>query len=220
VVINAVRVCEEVALLRINLVERCSLAALVAVGVLLLTPAARGQTGTYTELNPKGQKADSVPVSDRTVLFEVTMPSGKVAKLRAKEGGMAKIGDLDQGYAYALVPIIKDVPQRVATFTVFRLSQDKQGNESVQQLEQIEVDAAAPIATNSEPNLKLKVLNIEQAPQSSSGLSESEQKPSRRLTFANGKDCCLRCGTIWACGICVVMDCGCCCDSPYKCQPQ
>jgi hypothetical protein len=159
--------------LKINLIERYSLAALMAVGLLLLSPSVRGQAGTYTELNPKGQKADSVSVSDRTVLFEVTMPSGKVAKLRIKEGGMAKIGDLDQGYAYALVPIIKDVSRRVATFTVFQLSQDKQGNESVHQLEQIEVDAAAVIATNSQPELKLKVLSIEQAPQSSFGLSES-----------------------------------------------
>lgn len=144
--------------MRIDLGKRCSLAALVAVGLLLLTPAVRGQAGTYTELNPKGEKADSVPVSDRTILFEVTMPTGKVAKLRIKEGGMAKIGDLEPGYAYALVPIIKDMSKRVATFTVFQLSQDKQGNESVQQLEQIEVDAAAPIATRSQPNLKLKVL--------------------------------------------------------------
>jgi len=90
------------------------------------------------------------------------MPSGKVAKLRIKEGGMAKIGDLEQGNAFALVPLIKDMQRQTASFTVFQLSQDKQGNESVQQLEHVEVDAAAPIATNAEPKLRLRVISIEE----------------------------------------------------------
>ncbi|HVS89586.1 MAG TPA: hypothetical protein VHF01_15370 [Candidatus Acidoferrum sp.] len=155
---------------------RRALPFLICSVLFALSPAARGQAGTYTELNPKGQKAESIPISDRTVLFEVTMPSGKIAKLRIKEGGMAKIGDLEQGNAFALVPVIKDMQRQTASFTVFQLTQDKQGNESVQQLERVEVDAAAAIATNAEPKLRLRVISLEEPKSSIFGAQSDKLK--------------------------------------------
>lgn len=117
---------------------------------------------SYTELNSKGQKADSTPISDRTILFEVTLISGRTAKLRIKEGAMAKVGDLDKGYAFALVPSIKDMTKQSVSFTVYRLTQDKDGNEFIRQVDKVETDLLGTVAVNCEPSFQLRVIATEE----------------------------------------------------------
>ena len=127
---------------------------------LSLSTAAWAQEG-YTKLESKGKKAYSVPVSERTLTFEVTLPEKKSAKVLVKEGGMAKVGNLDEGYAFALVPIVKDMAKHTVAFTVFQLTQDEAGNESIRELQRVEASVGADIFTKTEPSFKIRLLSID-----------------------------------------------------------
>lgn len=205
--------------MRIKNLLRLLLVAGAALLVWSSTLPAWAQAGSYTKLNPKGREAHSLPISDKTIRFEVTLPSGEVVKLFVQEGGMAKVGNLEEGYAFALVPVVKDKGKQLASFTVFALSQDEAGNELIRQVERLDADSQAPASTKTEPKFQLRVISVEEPKP-----SLVSRGPTKGFALAVaqreciGEDCCLRCGNTWACAICVIMDCGCCCDAPYKCQ--
>lgn len=209
------------------------------VAVLLLFVAgvssiAQTQGKSYTNLNPKGRKAYSTPISERIIRFDVTMPSGKQANIMGQEGAMVKIGDLNEGYAYALVPIIKDSNKGAVRFGVFQLSADEQGNESIRQLENLDALPLSAITTSSDPRLQITLVSLADNTASGGKVNTNATRSEAKLTAdarrmctpkvgvaESGVDCCLRCEDgVWACGICVNMDCGCCCDKPYRCPIQ
>jgi hypothetical protein len=211
----------------------------VVFSILLLIPVVSAQEGSYNKIIQQGKKAYSLPVSENTVRFQVLLAEGKTGTLMIQEGGMAKIGDLDQGYAFALVPTIKDMGKKIASFTIFALTQDDNGNESIRQLQRLDVGSDAPISVKTNRPLQIKVLSIEppksglvSGPQDAAG---SRQGPASMEVAANltpvkvagctgrprggsasDADCCVNCG-VWACATCVWLDCGCCCDPPYRC---
>ena len=190
----------------------------LAVFVFGSNPVVWAKAGSYKQLNPKGRKAESLPISDRTIRFEVTMPSGNLVKLRVKEGAMAKVGDLHEGYAFALVPVIKDMNKQSASFTIFRLTQDQDGNESIRQLQRLEADWDAPTYTNTDPKFQIRVASTEQPASSLAPATSTKAHPLLAQARSQSKvDCCFQCGSVWACGLCVWMSCGCCCDDPYTC---
>lgn len=88
---------------------------------------------------------------------------------------MAKIGDLDKGYAFALVPVI-NTGNDSALFNIFRLTQDESGNESVREVERINVRLENPVTTNTEPPFRITLLSIEQP---TSSLSPDKPKKNR-----------------------------------------
>ncbi len=197
----------------------------VVLGVCLLglvsATGVSSQQGSYKELNPKGQKAESPAISEKTLRFEITLSSGKLIKLLAKEGAMVKFGDLEEGYAYALVPVIKDMDKQSAAITVFELTQDEGGNESVRQSQRLDLNREAPRYSDTEPKFQIRLISTEPPPQASASPVSTKDNPllaqAQATCQSGGPDCCLRCGQVWVCAICVWMDCGCCCDPPHAC---
>lgn len=118
------------------------------------------QEGGFTKLIGKGKKAYSVPISDLQIVFEVVLPSGEETTVLVEEGGMAKVGNLEEGCAYALVPKVKDAKKNSAVFTIFRLTQDEGGNESIREVEKVEVGSEEAVTTKAEPKLKIRVVSI------------------------------------------------------------
>jgi hypothetical protein len=148
-----------------------------------------------TQPAAKGNKAYGVPVSDRYIHFQVTTPSGEPFVIAVKEGGMAKIGDCKGEFAYAMIPIVKDIDNKTADFAIYRLAQDKGGNESIQELEHITAGFDEPTYTKSEPKLQIKLTKID--PNQS---SENAEPKSIELAMGPHKDCCVVCGGDYACG--------------------
>lgn len=135
--------------------------------VLCSSSPAWTQTGSYTEINPKGKKAYGIAISDNTLTFEITLASGKIAKMLVREGEMAKFGVLSEGYAFAFVPVIKDMDKKSARVTILALTQDEKGNEMVRQLEQVDARLELAITTNTKPTFQIRLTSIKEARSSS-----------------------------------------------------
>lgn len=194
--------------------------ALAAVLILCSGFGAFSQTGTYPTINPKGKKASSPPISDYTLTFEITLDSGKSAKVLVREGEMAKIGDLNQGYAFALVPVVKDKVKKTATFNIFALTQDENANEMVRELQRLDARLEAVVATDTQPEFLIRLISVDPPPSAS-----LEQDDGLELTAqyqcSPSLDCCLACDDgVWVCAICGWRYCGCCCDPPRSCETQ
>jgi hypothetical protein len=99
--------------------------------------------------------------------------------------------EASRGQACALVPLIWDLASKSAQFTVSRLSQDKNGSESIEEMELIDVDEK-PATTSSEPKLQLKIIAIDppigRASKLSSSMAElwtpSQRDKSRRIPIS------------------------------------
>lgn len=120
------------------------------------------QTGSYTEINAKGKAAYSTPISENTLTFELTLASGEIAKFLIKEGGMAKFANLNEGYAFALTAVIKDMRKKSARVTIFALTQDEKGNEIAREVEQVDARLESTITTNTKPSFQIKLISIEE----------------------------------------------------------
>lgn len=199
--------------------------AVVALVLFTAFPATT-QTG-YSTINPKGKKATSPPISEYSLMFEITLASGKSAKLLVREGEMAKIGDVGEEYAFALVPVIKDRAKKVATFNIFQLTQDESGNEAIREVQRVDARPEATISTDTNPRLEIRLISmhpprtasVEDSTEESPILLASNQNCSNKAGQNGGLDCCVMCDDgVWACGICVWRYCGCCCDSPRNCN--
>jgi len=132
---------------------------IVFVTLALCTPVF-GQSTPDNPFIAKGKKAYSIPVSDRNIQFQVTVPSGDVVVLLVQEGGMAKIYNSNEGYSYAMVPIVKDINNKSADFAICRITQDKDGNESIQELEHVTANFNEASPTKVEPKLQIKLIKI------------------------------------------------------------
>jgi hypothetical protein len=136
---------------------------LAAFAVLALCTPIFAQSAPDNPPMAKGKKAYSLPISDREIQFQVTVPSSELFTIRVKEGEMAKVIDFKDGYAYAMIPVVKDVNNKTADFGIYRLAQDKDGNESISELEHITVNFDEPAQTKSEPKLQIKLTKIDQS---------------------------------------------------------
>ena len=191
--------------------------------ILLCSVQTRAQStqGSFTKQNPKGKKAYALPMSDRDISLEVTMPNDTVLKLLLKEGAMAKVGDLDKGFAYALIPKVTNLTEKTVSTTIYILSQDAEGNESVREIEHLDAGWQTASRMKAEPQLRIRVLSITEGKPTGEPGAQLRTGSMTPVAYAEKqKDCCVTCDGIWACATCVWMSCGCCCDSPYKCTTQ
>lgn len=133
-----------------------------------LTPRVRAQAGPAGNIG-KGRKAYSVPISDKEITFKATLPglstaSGSyAATIRVKEGGMAKIYYFHDGlaYAYALLPIGRGIDNNSADFTIYQLTQDNGGNESIRELEHVTSDTNETAeSVKTQQKLQIKLVSI------------------------------------------------------------
>lgn len=147
-------------------------------------PSLFAQTTPDNPPNPTGKKAYSIPVSKRNVQFQVTTPAGEPFTLLVQEGGMAKIMDYKDGYAYALVPIIKGIDNKNCDITVYRLAQDKEGNESIQELEHVTPNFDEAVSTQAEPRLSIKLISIDSV--SGSAAAQGSTPKNKEIALALG----------------------------------
>ena len=162
----------------------------------------------------KGNKVSSVPVSKTTLVFETTVPSGKVAKMRILEGGMARVSDSKA--AYGIVPIIDGGG---AEFTVFAISSDSLGNESASELDRFRTTLGQLGISQKVQKFSIKLLSIDGVP-SETPSEKSEGKSTRApriITVSGGGDCCVICGDgFFTCANSVCIDgCGECHDTGF-----
>ena len=122
--------------------------------------ASNGQIG-------KGNKAYSVPISDKEITFRVVLPGVSTAKgpytatIRVKEGGMAKIAAFKAGFAYAVVPVANGIDNDSGYFTIYQLTQDDAGNESVKELDHITSGKGqSSESTKTEQKLQIELINV------------------------------------------------------------
>ena len=202
--------------------------AVPCVVFLLLSWSSRvhAQTDPTTGLNGKGKKAYSIPISEREIELQITAPPGKGFTVLVREGGMAKVLALGQGYAYALVPTVR-MDDKSVDIGIYRLRQDQEGNESLEKVENLIVGSDGAGSTKAEPKLEIRLNKITN-PSASKTRPEVRTKDDVQLAFASADkiDCCVTCpssiGDITVCASAVCADCGSCADpgvKPLKCSP-
>lgn len=129
-----------------------------------LAPRVRAQAGPAGNIG-KGRKAYSVPISDKEIVFKVTLPevSGTAgpysATIRVKEGGMAKVMAFHNGFAYALVPVGRGIDNSSADFTIYELTQDNGGNESIKEIEHV-TSGINEVAESVKAQTKLQIKSV------------------------------------------------------------
>lgn len=186
--------------------------------VFSFVPSLSAQTTQDNPPNPKGKKAYSIPVSKRNVQFQVTTPAGEPFTLLVQEGGMAKVLDYKDGYAYALVPILKGIDGKSCDIAAYRLTQDKDGNESIQELEHVTPNFDEAVSTQAEPKLKIKLVPIDSDSASDAARSSTPTNKEIALAFGTHRDCCVTCGNVTACANGVCASCGQ-CNDPARQSP-
>src|ERR1700732_1765459 len=97
------------ALVKTSILWRVFVTLSLVLGLASLANSLWAQADPATGLNGKGKKAYSIPISDKRIQFQVTLPSGYTATMRVQEGGMAKLLAFNAGFAYALVPVTRGV---------------------------------------------------------------------------------------------------------------
>src|SRR5579859_656681 len=107
-----------------------------------------------SSIHKNGIKAHSIPISDTRIVFQTTTPSGQIANMTVPEGGMAKAEDYHLGTTYAFVPVLKNDEKQSVDFRVFLITEDKEGNESIRQVERITATIGEAALSQSQSNLQ------------------------------------------------------------------
>jgi hypothetical protein len=167
------------------------LAGVVALGLLCLV---MGPKPVFAE------KAYTVPVSSNEITMELRLGNSSTARVLTYEGGLIKVGDLQRQNVFGVVPILKGDGN--VRLVLFRIGIIDEQNETIAQIEEQSTPQNAVVTFTKAP-VTVKVINV---------------KASLAPAPAPIKDdCCVECD-FWSCGICVWMDCGCCCNPPKTCQ--
>jgi hypothetical protein len=154
----------------------------LVLGLASLANSLWAQADPATGLNGKGKKAYSIPISDKRIQFQVTLPSGYTATMRVQEGGMAKLLAFNAGFAYALVPVTRGVDNKSCDFSIFQLTQDKDGNESIKMLEHVLADLDGPgMPTKSEPALEIKLTGVTNPKSDTSATRKAQELDPEKL---------------------------------------
>ena len=180
-----------------------------ALAVMTLTVMVSAQTDPTVGAKGKGQKAYTTPISSKEISLTITLPSNQTIKLTVQNGAMGKIFVHEKKtYAYALVPSVKDLNNKIVDVIVYRLKEDKDGNESVQERERIEAKGDVSIATRTKPSMLIRLVDINQQ----SGGSVETRKCAKnipQIEFAKAEeiDCCVKACGAEACGSSARIDC-------------
>lgn len=159
-------------------------------------------------------KVTSIPLSSRHIEFKVITPAGITVGLSVEDGGMSKMLSIAEGYSYALVPIARN-GEASADFTVYRIIQDKNRNESVRQVDRLVADTVHIVKMTADPRLTIQLISVSPV----SGRDNEKKVSVPQLAFAEeGKaDCCITCTNgAQACGKAACNECGSCHDPDVK----
>jgi hypothetical protein len=162
-----------------------------------------------------GLKAHSIAISDTQIVFQVAMPSGEIFDMAVEEGAMAKTSDSSLRTSYAFVPVLTSGKKESVDFTVFLINEDKEGNESLRQVERMTGILGRSASLRSQPKLQIRLTAINpRATQAS--LSNRKAGPAEiKIEMGPAVDCCIKCGDFTTCALAVCTSCGTHCeDSP------
>jgi hypothetical protein len=160
---------------------------------------------------PELQEAYTVPVSDRLVRLEVTLPSGTIAKGMVQEGQMFRVRSGEGKISYGFAPNLQGESPVVR---VYRIELHSSGNEKIQRVEQIPVALGSSETTKSlGARYEVRILEVLEAP-SCPHPKASGAASLNKATFR----CCVRCVDEEACGCSADLACGSCCSGPC-CPP-
>jgi len=149
-------------------------------------------------------QAYTVPVSEKTVKWKITLPDENWVKGRVLEGGMTRIekkGELIFGFS----PIIRDEKEKRIEVMVFKIERRADGKETIKEVETLEVTGNIRVFTNTAPIFGIEVLEI--------GKIQKEKLQEVSPLLSRGR-CCVTCGEWTACCCAVEMSCGECCTNP------
>lgn len=165
--------------------------------------------------NKNGIKAHSIPISDTQIVFQITTPSGQIANMTVPEGGMAKAEDYHLGTTFAFVPVLQGKKQSV-DFRVFLINEDKEGNESIRQVERITATIGEAALSQSQSNLQIRLININPPGTQASQPSHKTESAEIKIEMGPAVDCCVSCTGISACaGAVCIPGCGSCHDPGF-----
>jgi len=182
--------------LKTNSYSKTLTACFLILIVCSLAPTIRAQADPQTGLIGEGKKAYSIPVSDREIQFKVAITGGEDVTIRVKEGGMAKIYAFKAGFAYAIVPVGRGIDNNSADFSIYRLTQDANGNESIRLLEHVTAGVGGPGFSTplAEPKLRISLIRISSPKQVDNDRRVITPKNHPQIAFAPAavsKDCCV-----------------------------
>ena len=168
-------------------------------------------------LHKNGIKAHSIPLSDTQIVFQVTTPSGQTANMTVPEGGMAKASDSRLGTTYAFVPVLKNVEEKSVDFAVFLVTEDKEGNESIRQLENVTGNIGNAALLQSQPKLQIRLTGVNPPEKQASLLDRTTKPTETKIEMGPAVDCCVYCKDSSACaGAVCIPNCGVCHDPGFK----
>jgi hypothetical protein len=167
----------------------------------------------------------SLPISNRLIQGEISLPGGEEVKFTSLEGSLVTVQGPEIG-AFAISGEILDEATTHVRFTVFEIQDFGGGNQGLKQLDQFEVRDRTP-GTSSQANFQTIVANridknhkvslediaaFRQATFASiSGRSTAVNEPESLNLQVDGT-CCVTCFGITACGCTVTLSCGSCCS--------
>ncbi len=151
------------------------------------------------------QKARTGPVTPNLVTLTISLAQRQAATIMVHEGELGRFGDGHKSYGV----VARTQPEGDAlTVRVFEIINFDGGGEGLVQLSRSSLHQGerADIAA---PKMSIVIDDIKRTvPYQPVGEGPSVDD-----------DCCVFCSDIWACGLCVRLDCGCCCDPGY-CHPR
>lgn len=155
----------------------------------------------------EGQEAYTVPLSDRLVRLEVTLPSGNVAKGVVQEGQMFRVRSGEGNAWYGFAPVLKG---ETPVVRVYRIETHPSGNEMIRKIEEISAPAGTSEVTKSlGARYEVRIVEVFKGQACAPGAA-----PFEKATFR----CCVRCVDEEACGCSADLACGSCCSGPC-CPP-
>ena len=108
-------------------------AFMVALGFCVVVPA------TAEKDVAKKIEADTIPISETLIRLEAVLSNGGPLNLVVREGGMARIQRVADGYTIGLTPVIENREKGVVKLIVFRII-DRGPGEFIKQVDELELN--------------------------------------------------------------------------------
>src|SRR5947209_10163926 len=158
---------------------------------------------------PRGNgEVSGIPLSNRVIRWELALSDGKISRVAAREGEMARLRTPD-GQNFGLVPVVRGDQFERIEFRLFAVHKIQGAGESLRFLEAFGLENGGEYFPTIWGDRLIKISRAEshEAPVTMEKVASFEPP-------VNPDGCCVTCGGTRACGCSVSMDCGDCCIPP------